>query len=255
MSFNRARLNKLFARIGFIEGRLYGMESDDDLTVFDCFTELKSDLHELLDEDFPQKSGGQTIDDIWERIKASEREETPPKPSDPVEIVPLGNTKPVSVLAEAAALISPSLIRSTEILAKQFDDVPAEEPKPIAPAIAKSTKITDDQLDLIVERRKAGESYAKIGFTYKCSDQSVRNFLAFHGIDARALKPDESAEKPKEVPEWIGKREETAQWYPGDWQEIQQMVKTGIHLRTIAGDYGVTVNELNQFIAENEASA
>ncbi len=44
-----------------------------------------------------------------------------------------------------------------------------------------------------------------------------------------------------------------AKWYPGDWDEICNMLQSGSNRETIAGDYGVTLDELDAFIEGNES--
>jgi hypothetical protein len=86
------------------------------------------------------------------------------------------------------------------------------------------------------------------------------------GKEAAATEPDEEPEKPTPEPapapeaaeeesDFARKREpgDTTKWYPDDWPQIEAMLKEGKSRREIAGDYGVSIEQLNAFINRNRS--
>jgi hypothetical protein len=65
---------------------------------------------------------------------------------------------------------------------------------------------------------------------------------------------DSSPEQSLPTIDFASKRNppSTAKWYPDDWDEISKMLSNGTNRETIAGDYGVTLEELDAFIEENQ---
>lgn len=94
----------------------------------------------------------------------------------------------------------------------------------------------------------------------KVEDRRPFNDLALIEADDTRSKANQVSTKPDEedkVPEEIHprqaseEREEAAEWYPDDWQEIRLLLDAGKSKREVAERYGVSLKQLEQFITEN----
>lgn len=110
----------------------------------------------------------------------------------------------------------------------------------------------------------SAKSFKDVGADYGVTGQSIINFLIRHGVDHKQFKkktgaPADVGTKASVVvtaskdDSYIGKRapQKEAVWYPDDWPQVHGMIASGTARETIAADYGVTVGQLEEFIAIN----
>lgn len=103
---------------------------------------------------------------------------------------------------------------------------------------------------------KAGMPFDQIGSKYGCSGGHIRNFLKKHGINPNRGRHSQRRNQVVEQAESLPPQESALKSTPittEEWPGIQQMLASGKSREAIAGDYDVSVDALNAFIAERLA--